>query len=165
VVRLSNDLTTLYTTSGKHGRENGWPVVSARNIARAQRMNSRSSAKLAQHDHQSFLKHTLRVQVVEQGGNGFIERRDQVVLKSWEVPDMGIPGLDNSHGGLNDRHPDLDQPSSHQQGSAKQVMAVAIDCPGILPIQIQCPAHLIVGQERQSCILLINKRIARKGLR
>ena len=115
-------------------------------------------AELAEHDHQRLVEQAAHLEVVEQGRDRLVQRRQQAVAEPGEVGDVGVPGLDDPHRRLHDRDARLDQPPGDQERAAEQVPAVAVDQAGVLALGVERPAHLAVAEHGQRGVLLIGER-------
>src|SRR5262249_1395293 len=122
----------------------------------------RRPAELRQPDHQRLLKQAALRQVVEQGVAGLLQRRQGGLLPPVEVVAMRVPvvagaAVEVARGAddRDERHPGLDQPPSEQHARAADVIAVAVACAWLFPLQVERRLHLRIEQEVQGYLLVV----------
>ena len=96
--------------SGEDAEETRTPVIAA-----ALGIDLRSAAEFAQHHHQRVVDPAAGFEIVKQGGNTLIERRQQIVFQRREDVAVIVPRLNSTDVDLNDSNARVVQAPSQEQ--------------------------------------------------
>ena len=118
----------------------------------------RRAAELASHHDQRRVEQAALVQVVEQGRDGPVGRREQLVFQMREGVAVRVPGLVVPEIHLNQIDPRLDQAAGHQERPAERVPAVAIQDLRLGINDVEGLPDSRVGQERDCRLAVLIER-------
>ena len=130
---------------------------------RVDRTDPRRPAELARDDDEGFFQQAAGGEVVEQGGDASVGRREEGILERLEIALVRVPALDVPHVDLDDRHAGLHQPLGQQERLAEHVAAVAVADPRVFLAEREGPRDLARQEERIRLLTLVRERVGRRS--
>ena len=147
----SDDDSAFEAAAGHHHGDRVSPVVSAGDgDAGLAVVDLRSAAELAHHDDERAVENAAHVEVVDESGDGAIDRFQFAAVPFFDV--RVIVPVRHIDGG--ERRTRLDQSPSHQRVSTPRVVAVLVDRLWVFEIEIERLASLPAQHHRERILLI-----------
>jgi len=147
VIGLADDLAAANSGSGKEGGIDAGPVVATGEGVGAEFSNARCPSEFAHDDHHGLIEQAGLGEVGHEGVQAEVESGKEIGFQTTPVVDVSVPGLDDSHGSLNDGDAGLDESTGEEERLAEFVAAVPFaDFVGFL-FDFEGVRHLIGSEE------------------